>query len=65
MNQQELEKALTEIAEKKIFTLRGRGDLETRNADWQDFFETAVWELKAALNEAYELGRKSKEEAEE
>ncbi len=53
----ELEKALTEIAEKNIFKLRGRGDLECRNIDWQDFFNAAVWELKDALQEAYELGR--------
>lgn len=53
----ELEKALTEIAEKNIYALRGRGDLESRNTDWQDFCTTAVWELKDALREAYELGR--------
>ena len=53
----ELEKALTEIAEKNIYKLRGRGDLEGRNVDWQDFCQTAVWELKDALIEAYELGR--------
>lgn len=53
----ELEKALTEIAEKNIYTLRGRGDLESRNTDWQDFCTTAIWELKDALKEAYELGR--------
>ena len=53
---------LTKIAEKNIYTLRGRGDLESRNTDWQDFSTIAVWELKDALLEAYELGRKSKEE---
>lgn len=53
----ELEKELTKIAEKNIYTLRGRGDLESRNTDWQDFCTTAVWELKDALREAYELGR--------
>lgn len=53
----ELEKALTEIAEKNIYALRGRGDLEKRNADWKDFPLIAVWELKDALREAYELGR--------
>ena len=57
MNKEELAKALTEIAEKNIYTLRGRGDLESRNTDWQDFCTTAVWELKDALAEAYELGR--------
>lgn len=58
----ELEKELTKIAEKNIYTLRGRGDLESRSIDWQDFCQTAVWELKDALLEAYELGRKSTEE---
>ena len=53
----ELEKALTEIAEKNIYKLRGRGDLESRNIDWHDFFSAAVWELKDALADAYELGR--------
>ena len=57
MTNQELEKALTEIAEKNIYTLRGRGDLEKRNADWQDFSSIPVWELKEALREAYELGK--------
>lgn len=57
MNKEELEKALAEIAEKNIYKLRGRGDLESRNIDWQDFFTAAVWELKDALAEAYELGR--------
>lgn len=57
MNKEELEKALTKIAEKNIYALRGRGDLESRNADWKDFPLTAIWELKDALIEAYELGR--------
>ena len=62
MNKDELLQELTKIAEKNIYTLRGRGDLESRNTDWQDFCQTTVWELKDALIEAYELGRKSKEE---
>lgn len=57
MNTEELTKALAEIAEKNIYKLRGRGDLESRDIDWQDFFTTSVWELKDALQEAYELGR--------
>lgn len=48
---------LTKIAEKNFYALRGRGDLESRNIDGQDFFQAAVWELKDALLEAYELGR--------
>lgn len=57
MNKDELLQELTKIAEKNIYKLRGRGDLESRNVDWQDFFSAAVWELKDALAEAYELGR--------
>lgn len=57
MNKEELLQELTKIAEKNIYTLRGRGDLESRNVDWQDFSNIAVWELKDALIEAYELGR--------
>nr|HPM24816.1 hypothetical protein [Phycisphaerae bacterium] len=30
--------------------------LETRNSDSLDFSEQAVWSIKAALQEAYELG---------
>lgn len=59
MNQDKLLQELTKIAEKNIYTLRGRGDLESRNADWQDFSQTVIWELKDALIEAYELGKKA------
>ena len=31
--------------------------LTTRNNDSQDFYEVAVWCLKAALEEAYEAGK--------
>ncbi len=57
MKNEELAKELTKIAEKNIYALRGRGDLERRNADWKDFPLIAIWELKDALREAYELGR--------
>ena len=62
MKNEELAKELTRIAEKNIFKIRGRGDLESRNTDWQDFINISVWELKDALQEAYELGRQSKDE---
>lgn len=29
--------------------------LETRNSDWLDFFEVAVWTLENALVEAYNM----------
>ena len=35
-------------------------DLERHYWDEEDFFETSVWSLKAALEAAYELGRKSR-----
>ena len=57
MSREELLKELTKIAERNHWIIRGRGDLEPRNIEDEDFFETSVWNLKAALLEAYELGR--------
>lgn len=37
----------------------GLETLETRNSDSLDFREHAVWTLKAALEAAYEAGRKA------
>lgn len=51
---------LVKIAQKNISTLEWRDDLEEHRTDDEDFFETSVWSLKAALLAAYELGRKSK-----
>ncbi len=53
-------KQLVEIAEREIPALEGRGDLEQHFSDEQDFFETAVWCLKEALEAAYRMGRDSK-----
>lgn len=33
--------------------------LETRNADYHDFSTQAVWSLRAALEAAYEAGKKA------
>lgn len=33
--------------------------LDTRNSDTLDFTELAVWNIKAALEEAYDMGRRS------
>lgn len=55
-----IEKALYEIAEKNLYTVKNRGDLETHHSDGEDFIEVAIWELKSALKEAYEAGRRSK-----
>ena len=30
--------------------------LETRNSDWLDFHDVAVWAMRAALTEAYAAG---------
>ena len=51
-------KKLVKIAEENIPELEGRGDLESHVNDAEDFFETSVWSLKAALVAAYELGKK-------
>ena len=36
--------------------------LETRNSDELDFHEVSIWSLKEALEAAYELGRRNKNE---
>ena len=54
-----LEKKLTAIANLEIPELENRSDLEAHRNDEEDFFETSIWSLKAALLAAYELGRQS------
>lgn len=49
------DRTLTEIA-RDHFQLE---TLETRNSDSLDFHDVAVWSIKDALKEAYELGLKS------
>lgn len=49
-----------EIAKKNILAIEERGHMETVHGDWGDFFEVAIWELRDALNAAYELGKASK-----
>ena len=51
-------KRIEEIARKYIAALESREDLETHDSDSEDFFETSVWSIKAALIAAYELGKK-------
>ena len=48
---------LVSVAQSHIPALEDRGDLEARDNDHEDFFETSVWSLKAALMAAYDLGR--------
>ena len=55
--QTELDKKLTAIATKHIYTMKGREDLEQHFSDELDFFDVAAWEIKAALHAAYELGK--------
>ncbi len=51
-------KMLYEIAAKYIYTVETRGDLEYRYSDEEDFIETSVGGLEAALQEAYECGKR-------
>ena len=57
----ELEK-LVKIAKDKIPILKGRVDLEEQKSDDADFYDIAVWCLKDALIDAYELGKASAQE---
>ena len=56
MKAKELQR-LVQIAHENIPELEERQDLEAHNNDSEDFFETSVWCLKAALEAAYELGK--------
>jgi len=48
-----MKKLLEKIAKEEI----GIETLETRNSDSLDFHDVAVWEIKKALELAYELGK--------
>jgi len=50
-------KQLVAIAQANIPSLENRPDLEARNSDSEDFYDVAVWCIKDALIEAYELGK--------
>jgi hypothetical protein len=47
------EKVIEDIAKRHLLV----DTLETRNNDSQDFYEVAVWCIKAALDEAFEAGK--------
>jgi hypothetical protein len=49
-----MEKLLEEIANKHLAI----PTLETRRSDDLDFYDVAVWGVKKALTEAYNLGRR-------
>ena len=53
------EKKLVALAETYFLELEGRGDLEPRNNDGDDFFKGSVTSLKMLLAAAYELGKNS------
>lgn len=53
----DLDKKLTKIANKYIPELEDRKSLKAYYSDADDFFETSVWSLEAALKAAYELGK--------
>lgn len=52
-----LDKKLVKIANKHIPELKDRKTLMAYYSDSEDFFETSVWSLEAALKTAYELGK--------
>ena len=60
MSKKNLDQELTRIANEHFVTLETRKDLERHYSNELDFHDVAVWELKAALLAAYELGRKSR-----
>ena len=44
------------MAAKYIAAVESRGDLQVRGYDSADFIEVAVWEIEAAITEAYRIG---------
>ena len=52
---------LVAIAKKHYLLADDREDMNAKNSDSQDFTDCAVWNISAALVEAYALGRASKE----
>ena len=56
------ERKLLEIAMQHMPPVADRGDLKTRNSDSEDFLNVAVWGLRDALMEAYELSKDEKGE---
>lgn len=46
-------------AAKTIPAISERGDLTRKYSDREDFFETSIWSLEAALTEAFIAGKKS------
>lgn len=55
-----IKKALEQIAIEESCTIEDRGGLDTRNIDSEDFVEIAVWTIRDMLKRAYELGKASR-----
>lgn len=51
-----MDKRLLDIAKRNSHAVRGRGDLEARYSDSEDFLDISVWSLQDMLEEAYRLG---------
>ena len=51
---------LLRVARETILAMENRTDLERHFSDEEDFLDVAVWELKAALTAAFELGKASR-----
>jgi hypothetical protein len=58
-NQARMNATIKRIAKEEM----GIETLQTRNSDGLDFYDTAVWSIKAALEEAYKAGMKAAREA--
>ena len=52
-------KEVLSIAQRNIPSLEGRKDLKAHQSDDEDFFDVSVWGVKAAISEAYDLGRRT------
>ena len=50
-------KKLIEIAKKNYLIQEEREDLKAKNSDSLDFTDCAVWNIEAALIQAYELDK--------
>ena len=50
-------KKLVAIAKKNYLIPDDRQNLQAQNSDSLDFMDCAVWNIEAALIEAYELGK--------
>ena len=57
LDKEQIVSQLVSVMRNNIMELEERNDLESRNNDSDDFFTTSIWSLKAALVEAYNLGR--------